>query len=97
MQSPNQNPTPPPIEFRLADRSEQQWESSPAAQSLKRMQTNPRVKYIVVVVPENACPACQNLTGTYPKDQVPRLPVEECSHPMGCCSYYLPYLDEIYP
>jgi hypothetical protein len=25
------------------------------------------------------------------------LPLEECSHPLGCRSYYLPYLDEIYP
>ncbi len=81
----------------LTDRSDENWENSKAAQSLERMRANPRVKYIVVVVPEDACPACQNLTGTYPKDQVPRLPVEECSHPLGCRSYYLPYLDEIFP
>ena len=72
-------------------------ELSPAAQALKRMQANPRVKYVVVVVPQGACPACQNLTGTYPKDQVPPLPTEECSHPYGCRAFYLPYLDEIYP
>jgi hypothetical protein len=83
--------------FRLSDRSEDTWEYSPAAQSLERMKVNPRIKYVVVVVPEDACPACQNLTGTYPKDQVPRLPIEECSHPLGCRSYYLPYLDEIFP
>ena len=83
--------------FKLTDRSEDTWGSSPAAQSLERMKANSRVKYIVVVVPEDACPACQNLTGTYPKDQVPRLPIEECSHPHGCRSYYLPYLDEIFP
>jgi len=79
------------------DRSEDIRDQSPAAQALKRMQANPRVKYIVVVVPQGACPACQNLTGTYPKDQVPPLPVDECSHPLGCRAYYLPYLDEIYP
>jgi len=73
------------------------WETSEAAQSLERMQANPRIKYIVIVVPEDACPACQNLTGTYPKDQVPQLPFEECSHPLGCRSFYLPYLDEIFP
>jgi len=82
---------------RLTDRSADQWETSQAAQSLERMKANPRVKYIVIVVPEDACPACQNLTGTYPKDQVPRLPIEECSHPLGCRSYYLPFLDEIFP
>jgi hypothetical protein len=83
--------------FRLTDRSEDNWESSNAAQALKRMQANPRIKYIVVVVPDDACPACQELTGTYPKDQAPRLPIEACSHPLGCRSNYLPYLDEIYP
>jgi hypothetical protein len=83
--------------LRLTDRTDDLWESSSAAQALARMQANPRIKYIVIVVPEDACPACQNLTGTYPKDQVPHLPYEECSHPLGCRSYYLPYLDEIYP
>jgi hypothetical protein len=96
---PNPNASSPSPEgaFRLTDRSADAWESSPAAQSLKRMQANPRVKYVVVIVPGDACPACQNLTGTYPKDQAPRLPVESCSDPLGCRAYYLPYLDEIYP
>ncbi len=83
--------------LKLTDRSDELWESSEAAKSLARMKANPRVKYIVIVVPEDACPACQNLTGTYPKDQVPRLPVEQCSHPLGCRSFYLPFLDEIFP
>lgn len=92
---PEANPTKP--EFRLTDRVEDRWETSSAYQSLKKMQENPRVKYIVVIAPADACPACQNLVGTYPKDQVPQLPVESCSHPLGCRSYYMPYLDEIYP
>ena len=79
------------------DRTEMDWESSNAAQSLKRMQANPRVKYVVIIAPADACPACQRLVGTYPKDQVPKLPVESCSHPLGCRSYYMPYLDDIYP
>lgn len=81
----------------INDQSLDNWANSPAAKALTRMQANPRVKYIVVVVPAGACPACQNLTGTYPKDQVPQLPFEECSHPQGCRAFYLPYLDEIYP
>ena len=81
----------------LTDRTDENWDTSPAAQALERMQANPRIKYIVIVVPEDACPACQNLTGTYPKDQVPQLPYEECSHPLGCRAYYLPYLDQIFP
>jgi DMSO/TMAO reductase YedYZ molybdopterin-dependent catalytic subunit len=91
----DQSPTFPSI--KLTERSEDTWEDSPAAESLERMKANPRIKYIVVVAPDDACPACQNLTGTYPKDQVPRLPIEKCSHPLGCRSYYLPYLDEIFP
>ena len=93
-QPPDQTSNP---SLRLTDRSEDMWETSEAAQSLERMKANPRIKYVVIAVPEDACPACQNLTGTYPKDQVPRLPIEECSHPLGCRSYYLPYLDEIFP
>ena len=83
--------------LRITERSDDIWETSEAAKSLERMRQNPRIKYIVIVVPEDACPACQNLTGTYPKDKVPRLPIEECSHPLGCRSFYLPYLDEIFP
>ncbi len=79
------------------DRSADHWESSKAAQDLARLQANPRIKYIVVVVPGDACPVCQGLAGTYPKDKTPRLPIELCSHPLGCRSYYAPFLDEIYP
>ncbi len=94
-----QNPDQPSQEraAKLTDRTDDIWETSEAAKSLERMRANPRIKYIVVVVPEDACPACQNLTGTYPKDQVPRLPYEQCSHPLGCRSYYIPYLDEVFP
>jgi len=92
-----QNPPSSASSNYLTDRSGDEWETSQAAQALARMKANPRIKYIVIVVPEDACPACQNLTGTYPKDQVPHLPIEQCSHPLGCRSYYLPYLDEIYP
>ena len=94
-QKPDQSSANPSI--KLTDRSDDEWANSPAAQSLERMKSNPRVKYVVIIVPEDACPACQNLTGTYPKDQVPLLPIEKCSHPLGCRSYYLPFLDEIFP
>ena len=87
----------PESSFQISDRSDAGWENSPAANALKEMQTNTRVKYIVVIAPEDACPACQQLVGTYPKDVVPRLPVDECSHPMGCRAFYMPYLNDIYP
>jgi hypothetical protein len=83
--------------YQPTDRSNEEWEKSSAAQSLKRLQANPRVQYIVIAAPEDACPACQELTGTYPKDAVPQLPVDCCSHPLGCRAYYLPYLNDIYP
>jgi len=73
------------------------WEETEAAKSLRRMQQNPRVKYIVINAPRDACPLCQNLTGTYPKDQVPRIPHPLCSNPDGCKVFYSPYLDDIYP
>lgn len=94
---PNSNSSAQENALPINDQALDHWANSPAAQALKRMQANPRVKYIVVVVPTGACPACQNLTGTYPKDQVPPLPFDECSHPQGCRAFYLPYLDEIYP
>ncbi len=83
--------------LRLADRSTDNWESSHAAQVLADLKANPRVKYIVIAVPGDACPVCQSLAGTYPKEETPRLPVELCSHPLGCRSYYVPFLDEIFP
>lgn len=94
---PNQKLNLTETSYHLTDRIEENWETSDAAKALKEMQANPRVKYIVVIVPGDACPACRNLTGTYPKDQVPRLPIEACSNPHGCTAYYMPYLDEIYP
>lgn len=68
-----------------------------AEEALKRMQDNPRVSKIVVVVPADACPACMEVFGTYAKDQVPQLPMDVCTHPMGCRAFYQPFLDEIYP
>ena len=66
-------------------------------EALKRMQANPRISKIVVIVPADACPACQEVFGTYPKDQVPRLPMDACTHPLGCRSYYQPFIEELYP
>jgi hypothetical protein len=83
--------------FYNADRSSDNWDSSSAAQVLARLQANPHVKFIVLAVPVDACPGCQRLAGTYPKEAVPSLPIDSCSHPLGCRSYYIPYLGEIYP
>jgi hypothetical protein len=65
--------------------------------ALKRILANSRVIGVRLAVPENACPACRAVEGTYPKDLVPALPVEGCSEPNGCRGFYQPVLDEIYP
>lgn len=72
-------------------------ELSSTAVALKRILSNPRVRTVRLAVPVDACPACQAVEGTYPKDKVPALPVEGCSEPNGCRGFYEPLLDEIYP
>lgn len=72
-------------------------EFSASAVALKEFQQNPRVYAVHVATSEDACPACDAIQGTYPKDQVPALPVEGCSHPHGCRCFYQPMLSEIYP
>jgi len=69
----------------------------PAAAALARLKSNPRVLRIRLIVPEDACPACQQLEGDYDKDRVAELPTLSCSHPLGCRSFYEPLLSEIYP
>jgi hypothetical protein len=71
--------------------------SSTTAQALKRFQTNPRVRLVRISVAADACPACNQVQGAYPKDAAPHLPVEGCSHNHGCRCFYEPVLDEIYP
>jgi hypothetical protein len=87
MMPPNRGLSPDSVMQRKAE----------ARAALEHMRANPRVKLIVLSVPEDACPSCMELAGTYPKDQVPDIPMERCSHPMGCRSFYQPYLDDIYP
>jgi hypothetical protein len=83
--------------FRNSDRVIDHWESSNAAQVLIRLQANPRIKYITLAVPADACPVCKGLAGTYSKEKVPHLPVDLCSHPLGCRAYYIPSLEDIFP
>lgn len=83
--------------FRTSDRVADHWDSSNAAQVLARLQANPRIKFITVAVPADACPVCRELAGTYAKEKAPRLPVELCSHPLGCRAYYIPSLEDIFP
>ena len=70
---------------------------SQRAVDLKKLQDNPRVLRIGLVVNQDACPACQAFEGSYEKDKVPTLPIQGCSHPLSCRCTYKPFLDEIYP
>jgi len=72
-------------------------EFAKTAVTLRKFQENPRVFAVHLIVHEDACPACQELAGTYPKDQVPKLPMIGCSHPEGCRCFYQPLLEEIFP
>ncbi len=72
-------------------------EFSATSVALKRFQKNPRVRHVIFSVMNDSCPACQKLQGAYPKDLVPRIPVEGCSFNDGCRCFYQPVLDDIYP
>lgn len=72
-------------------------ESSLAAETLRKFKENPRVIMINVIVHADACPACQEIQGTYPKERVPQIPVEGCSDEHGCRCFYQPLLEEIFP
>jgi hypothetical protein len=86
-----------PSGTKISDRSLEAWENSEAYAALKVLQANPRINAIIIAAPANACPLCQELTGTYPKDQVPPLPIDSCSHPLGCRAFYMPVIQELYP
>jgi len=72
-----------------------QW--SKLAIMLKEMQENTRVSHIRIAVSGDCCPACAQAEGVYQKESVPQLPVEGCSHNLGCRCFYMPVLDELYP
>ena len=72
-------------------------EKSMTALALRKMQANDRVSLIRVSVAGDCCPACGAVQGAHPKENVPALPVEGCSHAHGCLCYYEPVLTEIFP
>lgn len=72
-------------------------ETSETAVALRKFQENPRVYAVNVITHGDACPVCQEIQGTYPKDRVPKIPVEGCSHADGCRCFYQPMLEEIFP
>lgn len=70
---------------------------SDTAVALKRIQDNPRIAYVRIAVAHDCCPACREAQGAYAKGSAPKLPIEGCSHALGCRCFYEPVLEEIYP
>ena len=50
-----------------------------------------------VLASRDSCPACRAMEGAYELNEAPQLPVEGCSHALGCRCFYEPVLEEIYP
>jgi hypothetical protein len=72
-------------------------EWSETAVALKKLQDNSRVIYVRISVSNDSCPACRKAEGAYTKEDAPKLPIEGCSHELGCRCFYQPVLDMIYP
>ena len=70
---------------------------SMTARALAKIRANPRARFVQIAVYDDCCPACLEVYGSYPKEQVPTLPVDGCSHPLGCRCFYMPALSEIFP
>lgn len=46
-----------------------------------------------ILASHDCCPVCRAHEGAYEFDSVPELPIEGCSHPLGCRCHYEPVLD----
>ena len=50
-----------------------------------------------ILANRDSCPYCKALEGVYELDNVPELPLEGCSHDLGCRCAYAPVLDQFGP
>jgi hypothetical protein len=50
-----------------------------------------------ILASNDSCPVCKAYEGAYTFDEVPALPLEGCSHPLGCRCHYAPVLDRFGP
>ncbi len=55
----------------------------------------PWIAYVRIAVSNNCCPTCREAQEHTPNP--PKLPIEGCSHELGCRCFYEPVLEEIYP
>lgn len=50
-----------------------------------------------ILANHDCCPVCRAVAGAYDFEHVPALPLEGCSHPLGCRCHYAPVLDRFGP
>lgn len=60
---------------------------------LEKIQSGGIATKVRILANHDSCPVCRRVEGAYDFDEVPELPLEGCSHPMGCRCYYAPVLD----
>lgn len=61
--------------------------------ALNRIVENGVATGVRILVYHDCCPVCRAYEGAYDFDNVPQLPLEGCSHPLGCRCHYAPILD----
>lgn len=66
---------------------------STTALTLQRLRDEGRFTEVRILADRNCCPTCRARVAAYPIDAVPALPIEGCSHPVGCRCVYEPVLD----
>lgn len=72
----------------------------PAAEHLamlQRIRQGGVATKVRILANHDCCPVCRSFEGAYEFDDVPELPFEGCSHPMGCRCIYAPVLDRFGP
>jgi hypothetical protein len=62
-------------------------------QMLEKIQSGGIATKVRILANHDSCPVCRSVEGAYAFDDVPALPLEGCSHPMGCRCFYAPVLD----
>jgi len=65
-------------------------------ESLERIRSGLATK-VRILASHDSCPVCKAFEGVYEFDKAPELPLEGCSHPLGCRCHYEPVLDRFGP
>ena len=66
-------------------------------EALKRIQEGGVATGVRILASHDSCPVCKAYEGAYSFDDAPQLPLEGCSHPLGCRCQYAPILDRFGP